>query len=107
MNLTVVIPFYNEEKFLRKSVERVLKIKDIKTIYLINDGSKDNSLDIAKQLVHENSSIELLSSDINSGKGDALNLVREYMLSYMMQIWNTSLMTFKECLNYHKIIRKL
>ena len=79
MNLTVVIPFYNEEKFLRKSVERVLKIKDIKTIYLINDGSKDNSLDIAKQLVHENTSIKLLSSDINSGKGDALNLVREYI----------------------------
>ena len=79
MNLTVVIPFYNEEKFLRKSVERVLKIKEIKTIYLINDGSKDNSLDIAKQLELENTSIKLLSSDINSGKGDALNLVREYI----------------------------
>jgi len=96
MNLTVVIPFYNEEKFLRKSVERVLKIKDIKTIYLINDGSKDNSLDIAKQLVHENSSIELLSSDINSGKGDALNLVREYIETSHVVIHDADLEYFPD-----------
>ena len=96
MNLTVVIPFYNEEKFLRKSVERVLKIKDIKTIYLINDGSKDNSLDIAKQLVHENSSIKLLSSDINSGKGDALNLVREYIETSHVVIHDADLEYFPD-----------
>ena len=96
MNLTVVIPFYNEEKFLRKSVERVLKIKDIKTIYLINDGSKDNSLDIAKQLVHENTSIKLLSSDINSGKGDALNLVREYIETSHVVIHDADLEYFPD-----------
>ena len=96
MNLTVVIPFYNEEKFLRKSVERVLKIKDIKTIYLINDGSKDNSLDIAKQLVHENSSIKLLSSDINSGKGNALNSVRKYIETSHVIIHDADLEYFPE-----------
>jgi glycosyltransferase involved in cell wall biosynthesis len=96
MNLTVVIPFYNEEKFLRKSVERVLKIKDIKTIYLINDGSEDNSLDIAKQLVLENTSIKLLSSDINSGKGDALNLVREYIETSHVVIHDADLEYFPD-----------
>lgn len=96
MNLTVVIPFYNEEKFLRKSVERVLKIKDIKTIYLINDGSKDNSLDIAKQLELENTSIKLLSSDINSGKGDALNLVREYIETSHVVIHDADLEYFPD-----------
>jgi glycosyltransferase involved in cell wall biosynthesis len=96
MNLTVVIPFYNEENFLRKSVERVLKIKDIKTIYLINDGSKDNSLDIAKQLELENTSIKLLSSDINSGKGDALNLVREYIETSHVVIHDADLEYFPD-----------
>ena len=88
--------FYNEENFLRKSVERVLKIKDIKTIYLINDGSKDNSLDIAKQLELENTSIKLLSSDINSGKGDALNLVREYIETSHVVIHDADLEYFPD-----------
>lgn len=96
MNLTVVIPFYNEEKFLRKSVERVLKIKDIKTIYLINDGSNDNSLDIANQLVLENTSIKLLSSDVNSGKGDALNLVRKYIETTHVVIHDADLEYFPD-----------
>lgn len=94
--LAAIVPFYNEEKFLRKSVERVLEIKDINTIYLINDGSKDNSLDIANQLVLENTNIKLLSSDINSGKGNALNLVRKYIETSHVIIHDADLEYFPE-----------
>ena len=62
--LAVIVPFYSEKKLLRKSVEGVLETKDINTIYLINDGLKDNPIDVANQLVLENTNIKLLSSDI-------------------------------------------
>ena len=48
--LSVIIPCYNVEDYVGKCIESVLdnKIKDIEII-LVNDGSKDNTLDIIKK----------------------------------------------------------
>ncbi len=47
INLIVVIPVFNEEKIISKVIEQILSgTKDIeKKIILINDGSKDKSLE--------------------------------------------------------------
>ena len=41
-NLTVIIPFYNEEKFIDQSIYRVLKSNIADEILLIDDGSTDS-----------------------------------------------------------------
>lgn len=49
--VTVIVPVYNAEKFITKCVESVLAqtYKNIEII-LVNDGSKDNSLEIIREL---------------------------------------------------------
>ena len=48
--VSVIIPIYNSEKFLKESIESVIHqtYPDIEII-AVNDGSTDNSLDILKQ----------------------------------------------------------
>ena len=50
-NLTVIIPFYNEEKFIEQSIYRVLKSNIADEILLIDDGSTDSSYEIVNEII--------------------------------------------------------
>ncbi len=70
--LSIIIPFYNEEKTLDGVVSDVIKQKLPgwkKEIILVNDGSNDTSLQKAKK--HTGKTI-LISSAFNQGMGNAL-----------------------------------
>ena len=73
INLTAIVPFYNEENTLKQSVERLLNEDIFSEIILSDDNSSDNSLKIAKTLSNEYQHIKYISSDINLGKGNAIN----------------------------------
>ena len=49
-SLSVVVPIYNEEQFLEKSVERLIENDIYQNIILIDNNSSDNSYEIAKKL---------------------------------------------------------
>jgi glycosyltransferase involved in cell wall biosynthesis len=70
-----VIPCYNEEKTLKKCVERVLKIADESLsleVIIIDDCSTDRTLAIAKELEAKYSEIRVFEHSRNQGKGAAL-----------------------------------
>ena len=46
MNLTVIVPVFNEEKTLELSLRRLLKVDVVKQIICVNDCSNDKSLEI-------------------------------------------------------------
>ena len=47
MDLSIIIPIYNVEEYLRECLDSIYKIKGIKKeVILVNDGSTDNSQDI-------------------------------------------------------------
>jgi len=71
--VSVIIPAYNIEKFLKKCVESVLSqtLKPIEII-CINDGSRDGSLDILRDLEKENDNI-LVIDQVNQGVSVARN----------------------------------
>lgn len=71
--LSVIIPCYNVEDYVGKCIESVLdnKIKDIEII-LVNDGSKDNTLDIIKKYEKEHKEIKVIDQK-NGGLSDARN----------------------------------
>lgn len=71
--ISVIIPAYNAEKYLKECLDSVLNqtLKNIEII-LIDDGSTDSSLDICKQYKNEHSNIVLLLQK-NSGSGKARN----------------------------------
>ena len=70
-SLSVIVPFYNEEKYLEESVKRLLNIKICNQILLVDDNSSDKSLEIAKKL-KESNNIELIELKNNQGKGNAI-----------------------------------
>ena len=73
INLTAIVPFYNEENTLRQSVQRLLNEDIFSEIILSDDNSTDNSLEIAKTLSNEYQHIKYISSEKNLGKGNAIN----------------------------------
>lgn len=71
-SLCVIIPFYNEELFLEKSLLRVLENDIYEEIILVDDCSTDKSSQIAKNYVSKNPKIRYLCTPQNGGKGAAL-----------------------------------
>lgn len=73
--LSIVIPCFNEEKTLKRCVEKVLAIADVYLsleIIIVDDCSKDSSLEIAKNLEAQHREITVLHHERNQGKGAAL-----------------------------------
>ena len=62
--LYIVIPAYNEESNIRTVVEEwypvVMKYGTDSRLLLVNDGSKDSTLEIMKELASEKSRIEII-----------------------------------------------
>jgi len=75
MNLSLIIPCYNEERSLKACVERCLELKshgiELELI-IVDDHSKDNSLSIAEELAQNHREIRVLRHETNKGKGAAL-----------------------------------
>jgi dolichol-phosphate mannosyltransferase len=78
-NLSVIVPFYNEENSLKKSIERLLKNDIFDQIILVDDCSTDNSASIANKFSSNYNKITYVKSEDNVGKGNALNIAREFL----------------------------
>jgi poly-beta-1,6 N-acetyl-D-glucosamine synthase len=70
--VTVIVPAYNEEKAIGKTIDALLKLSYVnKEIIVIDDGSTDGTLEVAKKSA-ENDFTRIVSK-ANGGKWDALN----------------------------------
>ncbi len=68
--ISIIVPAYNEEKVIRTTIESLLATDyPDKEIILVDDGSKDGTLDIAKQYIDK---IKVVHKE-NGGKASALN----------------------------------
>jgi len=74
--ISVVCPFYNEAEILEKSVSLMLKnleaLPDEWELIIVNDGSRDDSLNIARQLEAKYPRLCVLSYPLNRGRGYAI-----------------------------------
>lgn len=73
VDVSVIIPFYNAEKFISKTLDSVLNqtLKNIEVI-AVDDGSTDDSLSVVKRYCDRDDRIALLTQP-NSGSGPARN----------------------------------
>ncbi len=73
--LSIIMPCYNEKATIKKILEEVDEV-DLgttqKEIIIIDDGSKDGTRDILKDLAAKNKDIKLIFQEVNQGKGAAL-----------------------------------
>ena len=81
MYLSVIIPAYNEEKHIRKTIESIYRYLSDKKIgheiLVVTDGSRDKTNDIVRLMMSAVPTLQLLNYELNKGKGFA---VREGML---------------------------
>ncbi|CAA7618817.1 Glycosyl transferase family protein [Magnetospirillum sp. LM-5] len=75
MKLSIVIPCYNEEKTLEAIVDRVLAADrcglDLEMV-IVDDGSRDRSVEVMKELAAKHPEISTQFHGVNQGKGAAL-----------------------------------
>jgi hypothetical protein len=78
--LSVVIPAYNEENGIAEIMTRVLAIRpalnkvgvDELELLVIDDGSKDKTASIAKEIAGKDENVVIISHEVNKGYGGAL-----------------------------------
>lgn len=74
--VSIVVPCYNEEHTLEGCIEKLLAIEDDQVqleVIIVNDASKDNSLQVAEGLKSRYPQLRVMSHAKNMGKGAALN----------------------------------
>lgn len=74
MKISVIVPIYNVEKQLQRCLESILKQEESNLeIILVNDGSPDNSGEIAKEYASRYPDKVLYFEKENGGLSDARN----------------------------------
>ena len=78
MNISVVVPLFNEEESLPELcawIDKVMQKNNFSyEVLLIDDGSKDKSWDVVERISAENSNIKGIKFRRNYGKSAALNV---------------------------------
>lgn len=71
--LSVIVPAFNEEKRLAKTlfeIDRYLRVQPYSyEILVVNDGSKDKTADVARNLIPQIRNLKLIDNQENHGKG--------------------------------------
>ncbi|HBM79869.1 MAG: glycosyltransferase [Clostridiales bacterium] len=68
VRICAIIPFYNEEKYAYDTINSVKRIKSINRIIAIDDGSKDNTLNIIEGI----GGIDIIKHAKNMGKAESV-----------------------------------
>lgn len=75
MKISVIIPMYNEEDNVERTLEEVdevLRSYSDYEIVMVDDGSSDNTLKLIEYLARENAHTKIFSHQVNMGMGRAL-----------------------------------
>ena len=95
-SLGVIVPIFNEEKYLEESVGRLLRINSINQIILVDDSSNDGSFELAKKLEEKNKIIQVLKTTKNLGKGNAVKTGIEILDTDYVVVHDADLEYFPE-----------
>lgn len=76
--LTIIIPSYNVERTLQQTVESLMvsdkRLLESLDILIVNDGSKDGTLELASRLERENPGVVRVWNKENGGHGSTINV---------------------------------
>ena len=106
--VSVVIPVYNVEDYLRQCIESVLKqtLKDI-DIICVDDGSTDSSLSILEEYASQDNRIKIIKQ-ANGGAGAARNnglrKLREITFHSLILMISLSLICWKRLMKKQKVL---
>lgn len=86
--LTVVVPTYNAEKYLRDNLEsfEIPELMQDIEILIVNDGSTDHSLEIAREYAERYPDTYRVITKENGGHGSGINCGIEYALGSYFKV---------------------
>lgn len=76
VDLSLIIPCYNEKDILVENVKKIREVLD-RTLFkyeiiLVDDCSRDNTVELARKIADENPNITLIRHEVNMGRGAAV-----------------------------------
>ena len=77
ISLTVIVPIYNEEQFLEKSVEKLIDSDIYQKILLIDNNSSDMSYEISKNLQKKYRKVSIHKTSDIAGKGVVVSFAKK------------------------------
>lgn len=107
MKINITVPVFNEEKILNENIRKIFlfcqsNIQDEFKIVIVNNGSTDNTENVAKKICKENKKIEYLFIQ-KKGRGNAIKTSWRKkdvdIYSYMDIDLSTNLKTFPKMIN--------
>ncbi len=92
MNVSIIIPAYNEEfrlphtlNTLKELIEKRQLNAIINEILVVDDGSKDQTIQVAQKFISSFASLKVIESGQNYGKGHAIHLgLRQATQDYIL-----------------------
>lgn len=72
MRLSVIIPVFNEDRYIRDVVASVRQVPIETEIIIVNDGSTDQTRERLQSIEREHPGVTVLQHDVNRGKGAAI-----------------------------------
>jgi len=89
-SLTVVLPIHNVEATLRQNVDHVLEVASGLTpgfeLLIVDDGSTDDSFDIAREIASEYPQVQVMRQSHRRGLGATLKNVRRRVKSDIIMV---------------------
>lgn len=109
MELTIIVPVYNVEQYLKECLDSIYQIKNIKyEVILINDGSTDLSFEILKEYQKKYPEITKVVNKENGGLSSARNIgIKEAKGEYISFIDSDDIISPKEFEEFFKEGQKL
>jgi len=105
--LTVIIPIYNEEAVIPTVLPAMISFCESQgyNMVLVNDGSKDNSLTLIKDLAEDLDSIQIVNHKLNRGYGGALKSgILASRTEYSIFVDSDGQHKMEDVLNLHRLI---
>ena len=91
--LSIIVPVYNEKKYIQKTINKILKLKKIeKQIIIVDDGSNDGTTLILKNKLSKNKNIDrIIFHKFNKGKGSAIKSAQKFVKGKFVAIQDADL----------------
>jgi glycosyltransferase involved in cell wall biosynthesis len=91
VDVSVVIPVYNEERTLHLIISKVLARPEVAEIVIVNDCSTDGTWNAMQELAKQDTRIRILTHEVNQGKGAALRTAFQHVNSEIIIIQDADL----------------
>ena len=103
--ISFAIPSYNSEEYMARAIDSILPGKEDVEIIIVNDGSSDGTLEVARGYKERYPDIIKVVDKENGGHGDAVNVGLSYATGKYFKVVDSDDWVDEESL--HKILKLL